>query len=83
MLSSLFSWSKRKEEEEAEPDIIFGRYSDNNKPVDKVERWNQADNLFKGKKFHDSIAAFFDYLCDEDVKNVSHHHDGQKGHVSF
>lgn len=83
MLSSLFSWSKRKEEEEAEPDIIFGRYSDNNKPVDKVERWNQADNLFKGKKFHDSIAAFFDYLCDEDVKNVSHHHHGQKGHFSF
>jgi hypothetical protein len=72
MLSTFFSWSKKKEEEQAGPNIQFGRYSDNNKPVEKVERWNQSDAFFKEKKYHQSIKAFFDYLCDENVKNVHH-----------
>ena len=52
MLDKIFSWSKKKpgEEHEPEPDIIFGRYSDNNKSVAKVEKWNTADILFKEKK---------------------------------
>lgn len=83
MLSSLFSWSKRKEEDEVEPDIVFGRYSDNNKPVEKVEKWNQADSLFKEKKYHDSIQAFFDYLTDDDVHNVEHTVTAKKGQFSF
>jgi hypothetical protein len=74
MLERIFSWSKKKEEEnEAEaavPVIQFGRYSDNNKPVSKVEKWNEAENLFKEKKYEESILAFFDYLRDEEENNV-------------
>ena len=37
MLEKIFSWSKRKEgDENTAPAIRFGRYSDNNKPVQKV-----------------------------------------------
>lgn len=73
MLEKIFSWSKKKEGE-AEvagvPPMQFGRYSDNNKPVAKVEKWNEAETLFKEKKYADSIAAFFDYLRDEEEDNV-------------
>ncbi|RYY59559.1 MAG: hypothetical protein EOO12_16110, partial [Chitinophagaceae bacterium] len=54
------------------PQIPFGRYSDNNKPPAKVDRWNEAETLFKEKKIHESIAAFFDYLRDEVTGNVVH-----------
>lgn len=74
MLEKLFSWSKKKEEEEEAvqevPVIRFGRYSDNNKVVRKVERWNQAESLFKEKKYLESILAFFDYLRNEEEDNV-------------
>jgi hypothetical protein len=73
MLEKIFSWSKKKEGEEVlaeEPSIQFGRYSDNNKPVAKVEKWNEAETLFKEKKIAESIAAFFDYLRDEEEDNV-------------
>lgn len=83
MLSTLFNWSKKKEEEPAEPKVQFGRYSDNNKPVEKVERWNQSDALFKEKKYHQSIKAFFDYLCDENLKNVHHEQEGKSGKFWF
>lgn len=33
----------------SEPVVLFGRYSDNNKPVAKVNRWTEADSLFKEK----------------------------------
>ena len=60
MLDRIFGKGKKKEE--PEPDIFFGRYSDNNKPAGKVNRWAEADNLFKQKKYVDSINAFFEYL---------------------
>lgn len=74
MFEKLFGRSKRKEEEIAEaPEetvIRFGRYSDNNKSVAKVNRWNEAETLFKEKKYTESILAFFDYLRDEEEDNV-------------
>lgn len=74
MLDKIFSWSKKKEEEEdgaaGGPPVRFGRYSDNNKPLAKVERWNDAETLFKEKKYEQSIVAFFDYLRDEAEDNV-------------
>ena len=82
MLEKIFTWSKKKEEGEVEvaaPRLQFGRYSDNNKPVAKVARWNNADTLFKEKKWHESIAAFFDYLRDDDVDNVQHTSNGTSG----
>ncbi len=72
MLEKLFNWTKKKEEEGAasQPQIQFGRYSDNNKPVAKVQKWNEAERLFKEKKYTESILAFFDYLQDDEEENV-------------
>jgi hypothetical protein len=67
VLDKLFGWIRKKEEE---PAITFGRYSDNNKSVRQVEKWTEADNLFKQNDYLDSINAFFEYLCDEEQKNV-------------
>ena len=82
MLEKLFTWSKKKEEEEGtvqeEPAIRFGRYSDNNKSVAKVERWNEAESLFKEKKYRESILAFFDYLRDENMDNVKLDGEGER-----
>lgn len=85
MLDKIFSWSKKKTEEHQEdtPFIQFGRYSDNNKSVEKVEKWNEAESLFKEKKYHDSIAAFFDYLRDEDTNNVIHSREANNGKFEF
>ncbi len=52
------------------PDIFFGRYSDNNKPLAKTNRWTDADNLFKEKKYTESLDAFFDYIRDDNEQNV-------------
>jgi hypothetical protein len=77
MFDKIFGRSKKKQP--AEPDIQFGRYSDNNKPVSKVNRWTDADNLFKEKKFPEAIDAFFDYLRDDDVQNVVYERNGADG----
>lgn len=82
MLDKIFSWSKKKTEE-AEPGIRFGRYSDNNKTVEKVERWNEAESLFKEKKYYESLNAFFDYLRDDEEDNVVHTQEGNSGTFSF
>ncbi len=47
MLEKIFNWTKKRAEEQVQPQRQFGRYSDNNKPVEKVEKWNQAETLFK------------------------------------
>lgn len=69
MFDRLFGRSKNKTAGNA-PDIPFGRYSDNNKPLSKVNRWTAAETLFKEKKYAESIDAFFDYLRDDSVHNV-------------
>jgi len=83
MLDKIFSWSKKKVEEEADPGIQFGRYSDNNKTLKKVERWAEAESLFKEKKYFESINAFFDYLKDEDIENVVHEAGEKSGKFHF
>jgi hypothetical protein len=55
----------------AEPAIRFGRYSDNNKTVEKTQRWTDADNLFKEKKYQDSVLTFFEYLRDDALQNAT------------
>lgn len=82
MLDKIFSWTKKKTEE-AEPGIRFGRYSDNNKSVEKVERWNEAESLFKKKRYYESLNAFFDYLRDDEEDNVFHEQEGTKGRFYF
>ncbi|MGE5521739.1 MAG: hypothetical protein ACM3VS_17580 [Candidatus Dadabacteria bacterium] len=83
MLEKIFSRTKKKPEEEADPSIQFGRYSDNNKSLAKIEKWNEAESLFKEKKFYESIAAFFDYLKDDALENVQHSAGDKKGEFIF
>ncbi len=73
MFDKLFGRGKKSPEQASQPvqpDIPFGRYSDNNKSVEKVRRWTDADNLFKEQNYYDSIAAFFDYVADDKLGNV-------------
>ncbi len=80
MLDKLFGWGKKKDEPKgAGPDLHFGRYSDNNKPVAKVNRWTDADNFFKEKKFPESFDAFFEYLRDDGAQNVVYERNGHEG----
>ena len=78
VFDKLFGWVRKKEED---PPIPLGRYSDNNKSVQKVQRWTDADELFKEKEFLKSIEAFFDYLCDDEQQNVQIHK--QNGSFNF
>lgn len=79
MLEKLFKRSKPKDLDEQTPAIRFGRYSDNNKQPEKVAKWNEADALFKEKKYLESIRTFFAYLTDEREDNVHHHPKGNTG----
>ncbi len=79
MLDKLFGRGKKKEITEKGPDIHFGRYSDNNKPVAKVNRWTDADNFYKEKKYTSTLDAFFDYLRDDSVENVVYERNGAEG----
>ena len=79
MFDRLFGRNKKKEETLALPGIPFGRYSDNNKPVAKVNRWTDADNLYKEKKYPESFDAFFEYLRDDDAENVVYERNGAEG----
>jgi hypothetical protein len=83
MLDKIFGRNRRREESVSEPAISFGRYSDNNKPVEKVNRWTEADNLFKEKKYTESLDAFFDYLRDDAENNVVHERNGETGRFYF
>ena len=83
MLEKIFSWSRKKSEVKENTVLQFGRYSDNNKTVEKVEKWNEAESLFRDKKYFASIAAFFDYLSDDDIGNVMHQQNGKEGQFEF
>lgn len=56
--------------------IRFGRYSDNNKSVQKLQSWYSAEDLYKAKKYNESFFAFFDYIRDEAEDNVHFRQDG-------
>jgi hypothetical protein len=82
MFDKLFGRGKKSLDQAlqaAQPDIPFGRYSDNNKSVEKVRRWTDADNLFKQQSYYDSIAAFFDYLADDKLDNVILNRNNESG----
>ena len=83
MLDKLFGWGKKKEPAMSDPGITFGRYSDNNKALAKVNRWTDADNLFKERKYPESLDAFFEYLRDEAVNNVDYERQGAEGRFQF
>jgi len=76
VFDKLFGRSKKKEED---PAVLFGRYSDNNKTVEKVNCWTEADKLFKSGEYHNSISHFFDYLRDDARENVMLERNGSEG----
>ena len=76
VFDKLFGWAKRKDQE---PEVVLGRYSDNNKSVEKVNRWTEADELFKENKYPETFDAFFDYLADDIMENVTYSRDGKTG----
>lgn len=76
MFDKLFGWGKKKA---AEPAIAFGRYSDNNKTVEKVNRWTEAENFFRQQQYPQGLDAFFDYLRDEAEQNVVLELNGAEG----
>ncbi|HYD22610.1 MAG TPA: YbjN domain-containing protein [Flavipsychrobacter sp.] len=57
--------------------IRFGRYSDNNKSVEKTRSWYRAEDTFKEKSYTESFGAVFDYLRDETEDNVRYRPDGK------
>lgn len=69
----------RKRKKRAEPEIPFGRYSDNNKSPEQVSRWAEADRLFREDKFYESLDAFFYYLGDEAAGNVRYNRQENTG----
>ncbi len=79
MFDKIFGWGKKREEPQTGPELTFGRYSDNNKPVAKVNRWTDADNFFKEKKYVECIDAFFEYLRDDTIQNVVYERNGAEG----
>ncbi len=83
MFDRLFGKGKKKEGPAADPQIQFGRYSDNNKPLAKVNRWTDADNSYKEKKYVESFDAFFEYLRDDSIQNVSYERNGAEGRFHF
>jgi hypothetical protein len=83
MFDKLFGRGKKKAETGNGPLILFGRYSDNNKSLAKTNRWTDADNLFKEKKYPESLDAFFEYLRDDAAQNVVYERDGAAGKFHF
>ena len=59
--------------------MVFGRYSDNNKSVAQTARWTDADNLFKEKKYFESLDAFFEYLKDDAEQNTLYERNDETG----
>lgn len=83
-MDKLFSWGRKKQSPDpVKPPITFGRYSDNNKTLQKTKRWADAESLFKEKKYHESIEAFFDYMRDDAVQNVQTSISGQEKIFTF
>ena len=80
VFDKLFAWRKKKK---VVPDIVFGRYSDNNKSVAKVNRWTDGDNLFKQQKYQESLDAFFDYLSDDEQQNIVYERNENEGRFEF
>ena len=61
--------------------ITFGRYTDAFKPKAKTDSWAKSEKLFEQKQYMDSYDAFFNYLKDDALNNVSWKRENN--HISF
>lgn len=57
-------------EDQSQPDIRFGRYSDSYKETANYEAWEAALERFEKEDFLGCYEAFLNYLRDEDEDNV-------------
>ncbi|MCB0376271.1 MAG: hypothetical protein KDD04_10160, partial [Sinomicrobium sp.] len=57
-------------EEQAQPNIRFGRYSDSYKSASSYQAWDKALEKFDEGDFLDAYRAFFLYLRDDNEENV-------------
>jgi len=53
-----------------QPDIRFGRYSDSYKTPEQYDAWDSALEKFDKKEYLDAYKDFFFYLKDEEEDNV-------------
>jgi hypothetical protein len=67
LLDRLFG---KRTEDEQQPKISFGRYTDSYKPPARYDAWDEAQELFEREQFLDSYKRFFQYLYDEAEDNV-------------
>ena len=58
--------------------IRFGRYSDNNKSLERTRNWYVADDAFKAGKYAESFKALFKYIEDETEQNLEFKADGDQ-----
>ncbi len=56
--------------------IRFGRYSDNNKSLEKTQSWYRAEEQYKAKDYMAALDAFFEYIADDAAGNVQRSADG-------
>ncbi|MBC8042142.1 MAG: hypothetical protein IAF08_01740, partial [Rhizobacter sp.] len=56
--------------------VRFGRFSDSIKPQYKLDKWAEADRLYKSGELLPAYLAFFDYIRDDAEDNV---HFAQQG----
>lgn len=54
----------------------FGRFSDAFKSKNKIELWNECEELYTAKNYISAYSKFFDYLKDDEINNVFHSEDG-------
>lgn len=59
-------------DDDAQPDIRFGRYSDSYKQKENYQAWDVALDLFEKGDYLGSYKSFFQYLRDEKEDNVKY-----------
>jgi len=71
-IGKLFSKNKTKEFNfPDEPNVVFGRYVDQNKTEVQYNSWDNSKSLYKEKKYLEAYIEFFNYLKDSTIDNVS------------
>jgi len=69
--------------EENQPDVRFGRYSDSYKTAEQYDAWDNALEKFDDKKYLEAYRDFFFYLKDQEEDNVNWKEEGDELHFEI
>lgn len=69
--------------EQAQPDIMFGRFNDSYKSDGKYKAWDRSLEHFEKQEYLDSYRMFFDFLMDDQRGNLSYKYDKEKDLITF